>query len=73
MPFPDIGPHFPYTRKSDTYYMVCPSSQDIGGPAVATGDEGYFVPPTKGISQAQVSLLLIVVSCLWSVITCDIV
>ena len=26
--------------------------QDI--PAGATGDEGYFVPPTKGTSQAQV-------------------
>lgn len=28
------------------------SSQDL--PATATGDEGYFVPPTKGTSQAQV-------------------
>ena len=27
--------------------------QDLG-PAAAGGDEGYFVPPTKGTSQSQV-------------------
>ena len=31
------------------------SFQDVG-PAAGTGDEGYFVPPTKGTSQSQVNV-----------------
>ena len=29
------------------------SGQDVG-PVVPSGEEGYFVPPSKGTSQAQV-------------------
>ena len=29
-------------------------SQDVGLPAGGEGEEGYYVPPTKGMSQSQV-------------------
>ncbi|EDO39748.1 predicted protein [Nematostella vectensis] len=34
--------------------LELPPDLDVGGPAAPTGEEGYFVPPNKGISQAQV-------------------
>jgi coatomer protein complex subunit alpha (xenin) len=34
--------------------LELPADLDVGGPATGAGEEGYFVPPTKGTSQAQV-------------------
>ena len=35
--------------------LELPADLEVG-PTPAGGDEGYFVPPTKGTSQAQVSI-----------------
>ncbi|KAL8592535.1 hypothetical protein ACOMHN_030220 [Nucella lapillus] len=34
--------------------LELPPDLDVGGPATGAGEEGYFVPPTKGTSQTQV-------------------
>ena len=37
--------------------LELPADLEVG-PTPAGGDEGYFVPPTKGTSQAQVSTFI---------------
>ncbi|KAK3720320.1 hypothetical protein QZH41_020401 [Actinostola sp. cb2023] len=34
--------------------LELPTDLDVGGGAVPSGEEGYFVPPNKGTSQAQI-------------------
>ena len=38
--------------------LELPADLEVG-PTPAGGDEGYFVPPTKGTSQAQVSIFIV--------------
>ena len=42
----------------DPHFFLCLTSQDVGDAVQGDASDGYFVPPSKGMSQAQVRGIL---------------